>query len=180
MRCLRYNVASTLDGFIASFDGTTDWIVDDPAIDFTTLYASFSTFVMGRKTWETLLAYGDQNPLREKPRDAIVVFSRTMSPEQHRDITVISGDIVEYMEALKKCDEDGTKDIWLYGGGQVASCLLDARLVDTVEVAIMPVLIGDGIRLVEKGTKNHWKLQLQSVEKLEKSGILMSKYRVLY
>lgn len=36
---IRYNVATSLDGFIASPDGTTDWIVDDASIDFAALYA---------------------------------------------------------------------------------------------------------------------------------------------
>lgn len=31
---VRYNVAASLDGFIADPDGGYDWIVDEPEIDF--------------------------------------------------------------------------------------------------------------------------------------------------
>lgn len=49
-RRLRYQVAVSLDGFIARPKGRYDWIVMDSAIDFTALYREFDTAVMGRKT----------------------------------------------------------------------------------------------------------------------------------
>lgn len=51
-RRLRYQVAVSLDGFIAGPNGEYDWIVTDPAIDFAALYKEFDTAVMGRKTYE--------------------------------------------------------------------------------------------------------------------------------
>lgn len=38
--------------------------------------------------------------------------------------------------------------IWLFGGGQLLRSLLAAGQVDTVEVGIMPMLLGDGIPLL--------------------------------
>ena len=55
-RRLRYQVAMSLDGFIAGPNGEYDWIVMDPAIDFATLFKEFDTAVMGRKTYEVLAA----------------------------------------------------------------------------------------------------------------------------
>ena len=49
-RRLRYQVAASLDGFIAGPNGEYDWIVMDTAIDFAALYKEFDTAVMGRKT----------------------------------------------------------------------------------------------------------------------------------
>jgi|GEM_PF-6212510 dihydrofolate reductase len=69
MRRLRYNVACSLDGFIADPDGGYDWIVDDKGIDVDALYAQFDTFVMGRRTWEVMQAQGDANPLRGRRID---------------------------------------------------------------------------------------------------------------
>ena len=51
-RRLRYQVAMSLDGFIAGPNGEYDWIVMDPSIDFRALYGEFDTAVMGRKTYE--------------------------------------------------------------------------------------------------------------------------------
>ncbi len=50
MRRLRYQVATSLDGYIAGPNGDFDWIVTDPDIDFAALFAQFDTAVMGRKT----------------------------------------------------------------------------------------------------------------------------------
>ena len=55
-RRLRYQVAASLDGFIAGPKGEYDWIVMDPSIDFTALYKEFDTAVMGRKTYEVVTA----------------------------------------------------------------------------------------------------------------------------
>ena len=50
-RRLRYQVAVSLDGFIAGPKGEYDWIVMDPSIDFGALFKEFDTAVMGRKTY---------------------------------------------------------------------------------------------------------------------------------
>jgi dihydrofolate reductase len=62
MRRLRYNVAMSLDGFIAGPNGEYDWITMDPTIDFGALFSEFDQFLMGRKTFESLRAQGRNNP----------------------------------------------------------------------------------------------------------------------
>ena len=49
MRLVRYNVAASLDGFIARADHSYDWIPDDPAVDFGALFARVNTVLVGRK-----------------------------------------------------------------------------------------------------------------------------------
>ncbi|KAF9258397.1 riboflavin biosynthesis protein RibD C-terminal domain-containing protein, partial [Marasmius fiardii PR-910] len=144
MPSLRYNIAATLDGYIASADHTTQWITEDPTIDFPALYAQFSTFVMGRKTYETMLAFGDQNPLKGYPRENVVVVSRTLVDE---NVTVVRNDVVGYVKALK--ENRVTKDIWLMGGAGLAGLLMREGLVNVVEVAVMPVVIGEGIKMLD-------------------------------
>lgn len=55
-RRIRYQVACSLDGYIADEQGGADWIVHEPTIDFAELFAQFDTFLMGRKTYEGMLA----------------------------------------------------------------------------------------------------------------------------
>ena len=74
-RRLRYQVAMSLDGFIAGPNGEYDWIVMDPSIDFRALYGEFDTAVMGRKTYEA--AQGADISI---PGPDFVVFSRTLAP----------------------------------------------------------------------------------------------------
>ena len=58
MRRIRYQVAASLDGYIAGPNGEVDWIVTDPAIDFGELFSQFDTALMGRRTYEVVLNSG--------------------------------------------------------------------------------------------------------------------------
>ena len=130
-RRLRYQVASSLDGFIAARDGSYDWIPMDPDIDFPALFAQFDTLVMGRKTYEVMQAYEggiDEHGVYGK---RTVVFSRTLTAADHPRVTVTDDDPAAVVARLKA--EPG-KDVWLFGGGDLFRQLADAGLVDTVEV----------------------------------------------
>ncbi|KAF4972601.1 hypothetical protein FSARC_874 [Fusarium sarcochroum] len=173
---LRYNVATSLDGYIASLDGSTRWIVDDSTIDFDALYAEFDFFVMGRKTYEVMQSYGgpDENPLAKRSKESVIVASRSMKQEDFPSITVVSDNVIDYIWNLKSGAE---KDIWLMGGGLLASQCLEACLVDTIEAAIIPVVLGDGIKVVEQVSRN-FGLCLSASKALE-SGVVMTQYTVI-
>lgn len=179
MRQLRYNAATSLNGFIASPDGSSDWILRDDSIDFQALFAQFDTFVMGRKTYEVLLGlpHQQQKPVGVYPVKDVLVVSDTLNTSADRRVTVVSvSEIVKRVEALKQ--EDG-KDIWLFGGGELARLLLEARLVDTVEIGVMPVLLGSGINLIGGAEQGVWNLELKRMERLG-SGILLLNYNIKY
>lgn len=144
-RRLRYQVAVTLDGFIAGSNGEADWILMDPSIDFGALVAEFDTLVMGRKTYEAMAAFG--GPPAAAGTE-IVVFSRTLPPKTGKNLRITNDEPAKTVAALKK--KPG-RDIWLFGGGSLCRTLLDAGLVDTVEVAVMPVLLGSGVPLLPAG-----------------------------
>ena len=169
-RRLRYQVAVSLDGFIAGPNGEYDWIVMDPAIDFAALYKEFDTAVMGRKTYQMMTAQGGNGAM---PGLEVVVFSRTLPAATHRGVRIYNDDPRDVVAALKA--KPG-RDIWLFGGGSLFRSLLDAGLVDTVEVAVMPVLLGAGIPLLPPGASTT--LVLADKRILPKSGIAMLAYSV--
>ena len=169
-RRLRYQVAASLDGFIADSKGGYDWIVSDPRIDFMALYAEFDTAVMGRKTYDLVAAQGGKVSM---PGIDMIAFSRTLPSKRERGLSVTSEDPVKVVRELKA--QPG-RDVWLFGGGVLFRTLLDAGLVDTVEIAVMPVLLGSGIPVMPAGTSA--KLVLADQKILPESGIVVLAYAV--
>lgn len=175
MRRLRYCVAVSLDGFIAGPNGEYDWIVPDPGMDFAAHWAQFDTALMGRRTYE--IAKARRGAFSGSvPR--WVVVSRTLKPEAGSDVDVFSDNVAEQVAKLKaQPGRPGQpeKDIWLFGGGVLFRSLLDAGLVDTVELSVMPVMLGSGVPLLPEGERRA--LHLDECRTLA-SGILMLKYSV--
>jgi len=128
-----------------------------------------------------MFAMGDQNPLLDRPKHSIVVVSRSLDPAAHPAVTVMREGYIEYLRELKGMD--GGRDVWVMGGGWLAAECLEAGLLDTVEAAIMPVVLRDGFKLFTASSGEHlkeFKLVLRDLEKLPESGILMTKYDVVY
>jgi len=142
----------------------------DPSIDFDALFKEFDTAVMGRKTYEALTAQGGDGAM---PGLDVVVFSRTLPAAVHRGVRIVNDDAHEVVAALKA---KLGRDIWLFGGGALFRSLLDAGLVDTVEVAVVPVLLGAGIPLLPPGAST--KLVLADQKTLPASGIVALSYSV--
>jgi dihydrofolate reductase len=171
MRRLRYQVATSLDGYIAGPQGEFDWIPMDPDIDFAALFAQFDTVVMGRKTFLATLQQGESGAM---PGLDVVVFSRTLRAADHPAVSVVSSDPADAVRSLK--GKPG-RDIWLYGGGELFRGLLEAGLVDTVEPAVVPVLLGDGIPMLPSPAART-KLSLSGHRLYPKSGIVLLEYTV--
>jgi dihydrofolate reductase len=171
MRRIRYAVAMSLDGYIAGPNGEADWIIMDPEIDFRALFARFDTFLLGRRTFEMMAGQGSG----ETPGMKTFVFSRTLRQEDHPGARIISENAEEFVAGLRA---QAGKDIWLFGGGLLFSSLLKAKLVDTVEAAIIPVLLGDGVPLLSPPAEQT-KLKLTS-HKIYGTGIVSLEYAVQY
>ena len=170
MRPVRYRVAASLDGYIAGPHGEIDWIVHDPAVDFAKVYESVDTVLLGRRTYELTRQPGAP----PWPRGwQIYVFSRTLAPEDHPSVTVVTTDAAARVAAIRAAPG---REIWLFGGGGLFRSLLEARQVDLVEVLVVPVVLGNGIPLVERGAPRT-SLALEQVEQYP-SGLLSLRYRV--
>jgi dihydrofolate reductase len=131
-----------LDGYVAGPKGEADWIIMDPEIDFAALFNEFDTLLMGRRTFEATTGQGESTGM---PGMATFVFSRTLAQRDYPDVTIVSEKAEETAKGLRA--KPG-KDIWLFGGGVLFRSLLEAGLVDSVEVAVIPVLLGGGIPLL--------------------------------
>jgi dihydrofolate reductase len=144
-RKIVYYLAVSADGFIARPDGDVGWL-DRPrrAGDYgmAAFYRTIDTVIMGRKTYEFALKFGQKAYAGKKN----YVFSHTLRPTARARVEIVSGDVGEL--AMKLRSEEG-KDIWLVGGGDLAAAFLDAGQLDEIVVHVIPTVIGEGIPLLQ-------------------------------
>jgi len=168
-RRVRYQVATSLDGYITGPSGEIDWIVPEPTFDFAAHFARFDTFLVGRRTWVAMQGLG--GPALE---GKVIVFSRTLRQADHQGVEIIADGVEARLRALRA--EPG-KDIWLFGGGELFRSLLELGQVDTVELAVIPVLLGGGTPFLPPGPRRH-PLRLAAQEAYP-SGMIVLSYEVV-
>jgi dihydrofolate reductase len=101
------------------------------------------------------------------------VFSKTLRSADHPDVTIVSDEAGKAVAAIRA---QAGKDIWLMGGGGLFRSLLDAGQVNSIEIGIIPVLLGGGIPLLPSPGSSA-KLKLVN-SKTYKSGIVSLLYTV--
>jgi dihydrofolate reductase len=162
----------SLDAFIAGPHGEADWIPRDPEIDFKSLFESFDTFLVGRITYEAMAGVGRGSI----PGAQVIVFSHTLRQADHPGVTITAESPEDVVARLRT--QPG-KDIWLFGGGALFRSFLERQLVDTVEVATVPVLLGQGIPLLPSPAPRV-ALRLTGHRLYQTSGIMKLEYEVKY
>jgi dihydrofolate reductase len=171
MRRVRYRVAASLDGYIAGPQGEIDWIVPDPTVDFAAIYAGFDTALLGRRTYELTQQPGAPP---WPPGWRIYVFSRTLDPADHPKVQIVQTDAGATVRALRG---EAGRDIWLFGGGHLFATLLAEGVVDQVEVALMPILLGGGVPLAPAAPRSRLNLVRTNASP---SGIVSLHYQIEY
>ena len=160
----------SLDGYIAGPDGEFDWIVMDPDINFAAMSEQFDTYLLGRRTFEVTSGHGQAEMLDGET----FVISRTLRQSDHDHVTIVGEDWKQVLQSLRQ--EEG-KDIWLFGGGSLFRSLAEEGFVDTVEVSIIPIVLGGGISLIEEPSKRI-ELTLKEHKVYEKTGTVGLVYAV--
>jgi dihydrofolate reductase len=142
----------------------------DPAIDWPAFMGRFDTMLMGRRTFEVAQQQGQGGGT---PGMATYVFSRTLRPADYPDVTMVADGAAKVVAELKR---GSGKDIWLMGGGVLFQSLLEEGLVDRVEVGVVPILLGRGLRLIPDLVRPT-RLKLTDLHQYP-SGILLAGYDV--
>jgi dihydrofolate reductase len=172
MRKVKFSAANSLDNYIARLDGAYDWILwsEETASFMKDFWKTIDTIVMGRKTYEVALKHGGGG---HHPGVKTYLFSRTLGESQAKNVEVIRTDAAAFVQDLKS--QDG-KDIFVMGGGELAKSLFEANLIDEVDLAIHPLLLGSGIPLFHEMKQQ---IDLELVEcKSRKNGCVLVSYRV--
>ena len=173
MRRVRYSVCSSLDGFIAGPDGEFDWITPDPEVDSAQDFSRYDTLLIGRRTFEIMRAHGQP----AFPGKMNYIFSRTLTRADIPDSSILSATPEQTVSELRSAPDNG-KDIWLFGGGELFRTLLATRLVDDIELTILPVLLSSGIPLLP-ATASRIHLNLEA-DNVYKSGTISLTYAIRY
>lgn len=168
-------IACSLDGYIARKDGSIDWLTEyennsETDYGYSEFYSSIGTVLMGRKTYEQVLGFGDW-PYGEKKT---YVFTRQNEPlRREKNVEFVSGDIGEFARRLK---ENTDEDIWLVGGSQLIKVFLEENLVQDFIVFVVPIILGSGIPLFDRIGKEI-RLKMINTERYE-SGLVRVEYEI--
>jgi dihydrofolate reductase len=143
-----YYVAISADGYIATKDGGVGWLDAFPADQFghAEFMATITTIVMGRAAYEKCRALG---PWPFAGKRTIVLTSRPV-PDAPAGVELHSGDIARLASELRA---NNAGDIWLFGGANAVQRFRDAELIDRIELYVIPILLGDGIKMLEPSAR---------------------------
>jgi dihydrofolate reductase len=151
-----YYAAMSLDGYIADVEENLEWLTGfdgpgyarDEAPDgpmegsYQRFFADVGALVMGSKTYEFILAQG----WAYEDMPAWVLSSRDLPVvEGAAGLRFASGPVAAIHDEVTAAA--GGKDVWVVGGGNVASQYLEAGLLDVVRETIVPLALGDGLPL---------------------------------
>ena len=152
------HIAMSLDGKIARADGSFDWLERYPPQEFgfDALMAGIDAILMGRDTYEVIRGLGDW-PYGDK---ATIVMTHRPLVDPPLSVEVRSGDLAV---VAAECEGRGYRRVWVEGGAQLIRGMIAAGKLDVLEVAIVPILLGDGIALIAPGTPE-LQLTLKSCE----------------
>jgi dihydrofolate reductase len=142
---LRAALAVSLDGFIADAAGEVGWLDPyfSPEIDFPAFLRTIGATVMGRTTWDWTVA---QNPVVEPEGRWIVQTHRPLA-HPPPGVEAFAGDVRDLAADLRRELRGTGKDVWLMGGGESLTSFDEHGLVDRWELALIPVLLGEGAPL---------------------------------
>ena len=150
MRKLSLFIAMSLDGYIAKPNDDLSFLnmVEQEGEDYgyTEFTNEVDTLIVGRKTYDYVLKEIGPSHYDNGERD-VYVITRTERPQVGRTM-FYTGDITHLVKRLKS--ENG-KNIYCDGGAEIINELFKNDLIDELIISVIPILVGDGIKLFQDG-----------------------------
>jgi dihydrofolate reductase len=147
----RFGMTMSLDGFVADRSGDVGNLYPDFAAlrhseALKEVIASTGAVAMGRRTYE-MAGGGDWNDYEFRVPIFVLTHRPPAGPDQGRDFTFVTGGIESLMRQARAAA--GDRDVTVVGGPDIGRQLLRAGLVDELDIDIMPILLGGGLRLFD-------------------------------
>jgi dihydrofolate reductase len=163
----QYYCAMSLDGYIAESDDTLEWLMGyqgsydgDEAesgkgkAGYEGFYEGVGALVSGSVTYEFVLDHldmagaGGEWPYKGKPCWILTSRDLPVPDGEGVDVRMANARVPELYDELIAAA--GDRNLWVIGGGNVASQFADAGLLDEVIVYIAPVTLGAGAPLLPR------------------------------
>lgn len=166
MSKIKLFIAATIDGFIARKDGSLDWLFELPNpnnIDhgYEKFFNTIGVVVMGRKTYDEVLGFDVEWPYGNC-KTFVITSDKNFSTNTEN--TFVLNQINK--KSIEQLKSESQKDIWLVGGGKTITAFLNLDAVDEMILSIIPIVLGEGIRLFPDGPKET-RFHLTNTEKFE-------------
>jgi len=152
MRKIVLQLAVSLDGYIEGPNGEFDWCFTDQDYGMSAFFKRIDSVFMGRKSYELAESMHADETVPGFPKLDQYVFSNTLKTIKKGSV-LVSGDIKAEVKKIKK--RKG-KDIWLFGGAELISSLMNLQLVDEIILAVHPVILGSGKALFSEIKDRTW------------------------
>lgn len=165
-------ISMSLDGFIATKENSLEFLssVEREGEDYgyNEFVKSVDAVIIGRKTYEKVLEMGYEYPHTDKD---VYIITRTAKPLVG-NFKFYVGDLSKLVSDLK--NQPG-KNIYCDGGAEIANELMKNNLIDEYIISVIPILLGDGIRLFKDG-RSEQKLKLISAKQFD-AGLIQLHYK---
>lgn len=168
MRKIILFIASSLDGYIARENGDIDWLPENGAFGYDDFIQSADTVIMGKKTYDQVLTFGDY-PYKDKK---LYVFTRNNEYSKDENIEFVQ----DADKLVKDILSDSGINIWLIGGAEVISTFVNLGFVDEIILSIIPVVLGKGIPLFKNIEKE---IKLELIKTTDYDRLVELHYKIL-
>ena len=163
-------IAMSLDGYIADSQGLVEWIKGhDDTLEledtFTPFFSNIDTIIMGRKTFDQIVT---SLSCAQWPYIGATTYVLTHHNETN-DTEHIRFENMDVCQLVEELRAGAGKNIWICGGAEVAGRLIEKNMIDTYHLAIIPVILGGGIKLFGGSAS---KIDLTLVETKKYNGIV--------
>jgi dihydrofolate reductase len=159
------HMVASLDGFIAKKNNSVSWMDTGDVYEagasiseeeIAVFLKTIDCYVLGSRTYEHALQLGW--PYGDTP--TVVTTTRDL-PSLKKSVEFYSGDLKRLVDEILA---PRYRNVWLVGGAALCQNFLRLGLVDEIRLSLVPVLLGDGLRLFENsgaepGAEQRWHLK---------------------